>query len=53
MTQNNTYKGGLGDLLNMPKLWINLKPLPLAQNSNNIEKNPDLNTSQDCTIAYC
>ena len=26
MTQKNTYKGGLRDLPNMPKLWISLKP---------------------------
>ena len=38
MTQKNTYKGGLRDLPNMPKLWISLKPLALAQNSNNIKK---------------
>ena len=40
MTQKNTYKGGLRDLPNMPKLWISLKPLALAQNSNNIKKTP-------------
>ena len=39
MTQKNTYKGGLRDLPNMPKLWISLKPLALAQNSNNQCKN--------------
>ena len=43
MFQKNTYKGGLRegglrDLPNMPKLWISLKPLALAQNSNNIKK---------------
>ena len=39
MTQKNTYEGGLRDLSNMPKLWISLKPLALAQNSNNTKKN--------------
>ena len=38
MTQRNTYKGGLKDLPNMSKLWMSLKPLALAQNSNNIKK---------------
>ena len=52
MTQKNTYKGGFRDLPNMPKLWISLKPLAFAQNSNNIKKNPNLNTCQDSTIAY-
>ena len=40
MTQKNTYKGGLRDLRNMPKLWISLKRLALAQSSNNIKKTP-------------
>ena len=40
MTQKNTCKGGLRDLPKMPKLWISLKPLALAQNSNNIKKTP-------------
>ena len=38
MTQKNTCRGGLRDLPNMPKLWISLKSLALAQNSNNIKK---------------
>ena len=40
MSHKNTYKGGLRDLPNMPKLRLSLKPLALAQNSNNIKKNP-------------
>ena len=52
MNQKNTYKGGLRDLPNMPKLRISLKPLALAQNSNNFKKKTDLNTCQDSTIAY-
>ena len=52
MTQKNTYNGGLRDLPNMPKLWISLKPLAIAQYSNNIKKTPDLNTCLDSTIAY-
>ena len=40
MTQKNTYKGRLRDLPNMSKLWISLKPLALAQSSNNIKKTP-------------
>ena len=38
MTQRNTYQGGLKDLPNMSKLWMSLKLLALAQNSNNIKK---------------
>ena len=40
MTQKNTYKGRLRDLPNMSELWISLKPLALAQSSNNIKKTP-------------
>ena len=38
MTQKNKYKGGLRDRPNIPKLWMSLKPLALAQSSNNIKK---------------
>ena len=51
-SSTNIFKGGLRDRPNMPKRWISLKPLALAQNSSNIKKNPDLNTCEDSATSY-
>ena len=51
LTQKNTWRGGLRALPNMSKLWISLKPLALAQNSNK-NKKFDLSTCHDSGIAY-